>query len=42
MDHVYLKRNIHYVDVYFHGHSYGHLSWAHIYTIGYPLMHVTT
>ena len=28
-----------YVHVYFHGHSYGRLSWAHINTIGHPLMH---
>ena len=31
-----------YVHVYYHGHSCGHLSWAHTYTMGPPLMHAMT
>ena len=42
LDYVYLERNMDHVNVYFHGHAYGHLSWAHIYTIGHPLMHAMT
>ena len=40
LDYVYLERNMDHVNVYFHGHAYGHLSC--IYTIGHPLMHALT